>query len=287
MAARLLAPLAALIAVLVSACDVLSAPSGTPHFSHVLVVVLENKEVDQVVGNPEAPVFAGLARRYATLADYHGVAHPSLPNYLALVSGSTQGITNDCTDCHVDAPSLADTLSAAHKTWKTYAEGLPHPGYSGADAGRYAKRHDPFSYFEDVARSPARMRHLVPLAQLGRDLGAGALPDFSLVVPDLCHDMHDCSVATGDRWLGSFLAPLLRSRALARSVIFVVFDEGESTQGGGGHLPAIAVGPAVKPGSVARASLDHYSLLRTIEDAWGLPALGRSKGASPIRGIWR
>jgi hypothetical protein len=280
----LLVPAAAL---LVGVAVAPAATSNPPHFRHVVVVVMENKEADEVVSNASAPTFARLAGRYASLTDYHGVAHPSLPNYLALVSGSTQGITDDCTDCTVDAPSLADTLARAHKTWKTYAEGLPAPGFAGASAGRYAKKHDPFAYFRSVAASSARMRRIVPLAQLRRDLAAGRLPSFSLVVPDLCHDMHDCSVAVGDRWLQTFLAPLLRSRRLAGSVVFVVFDEGTTALGGGGHVPALALGPLVRAGSTTAAPLDHYSLLRTVEDGLGLPRLGRSAQAAPIRGIWK
>ena len=275
---------------------VANAASGTeganiatalPTFDRVVVVVLENKEFDQVVGNADAPTFDRLARRYALLANYRGVAHPSLPNYLALVSGSTQGITSDCTTCRASAANLADTLERAGKSWKTYAEGLPRAGFTGAWAGRYAKKHNPLLYFTDIASSPDRLRRIVPLGTFDRDLAAGRLPDFGLVVPDLCHDMHDCSVATGDAWLAAFLRPLLRSSALANGAVFVVFDEGTSSQGGGGHVPALVLGPRVRPGSQTSTPLDHYGLLRTIETAWGLPLLARSRGARPITGIWR
>jgi acid phosphatase len=277
----------AILVVLVGVPVAWSAPPKTPRFRHVVVIVMENKEAGEVVGNTDAPTFASLSRRYASLRNYYGVAHPSLPNYLALVSGSTQGITDDCTDCAVTAPSLADTLAAAHKTWKTYAEGLPYPGWLGADLGRYAKRHDPFAYFTSVTSIRARRRRIVPLAQLRRDLAQGALPDFALVAPDLCHDMHDCSIATGDAWLGRFLPPLLKSPQLADSVVFVTFDEGATNLGGGGHVTALALGPLVRRGSGTSARLDHYSLLRTVEDGLGLPQLGASATASPIRGIWK
>jgi phospholipase C len=221
------------------------------------------------------------------LTGYTGVAHPSLPNYLALVSGSTQGIASDCTDCVVAARSLADTLAAAGRTWKTYAEGLPYAGFTGASAGRYAKKHVPFLYFRDVLRSPARRRNVVPLARLAADVRHGRLPAYALVVPDLCHDMHDCSVATGDAWLRRHVSPLLRSSALKGGVVFVVFDEGTTDEGGGGTVEALALGSTVRPGAVFAAPTDHYGLLRTIEEAWGLPLLGRSAGATPITGIWR
>jgi phosphatidylinositol-3-phosphatase len=261
--------------------------TALPIFDRVVVVVFENKEFEQVVGNADAPTFGSLARRYALLANYRGVARPSLPNYLAFVSGSTQGITSDCTSCRVSAPNLADTLERAGKTWKTYTEGLPRAGFTGAGADRYAKKHNPLLYFTDVASRPDRLQRIVPLGAFRRDLDSGRLPDFSLVVPDLCHDMHDCSVATGDAWLRAFLQPLLRSPALRHGVVFVVFDEGTSSQGGGGHVPALVLGPLVRPASGTSTPLDHYGLLRTIESAWDLPLLGRSPGASPITGIWR
>lgn len=258
-----------------------------PAFTHVVVVVFENKEVGSIAGNPAAPTFNALARRHATLTSYAGVAHPSLPNYLALVSGSTHGITSDCTDCIVRAPSLADTLERAGKTWKTYAEDLPYPGFTGGSSGRYAKKHDPFLYFRDVAGSPGRRRRVVPFTRLGRDLAGRRLPDFSLVVPNLCNDMHDCSVATGDAWLEAHVVPLLHSRELRGGVVFVVFDEGTSDLGGGGRIEALALGPTVRRGSRFARATNHYGLLRTIEDAWGLPRLGLSRTGTPIGGIWK
>ena len=250
------------------------------------MVVFENKERDGIVGNRAAPTFAALGRRYAKLSAYTAVAHPSLPNYLALVSGSTQGIHSDCTSCIVGGPSLADTLERAGLTWKTYAEGLPEPGFLGASAGLYAKKHDPFLYFRQVADDPVRRALVVPFTQFRRDLRTGRLPRFALVVPNLCNDMHDCPVATGDRWLRREIVPLLGARELAGSVVFVVFDEGSSDVGGGGRVAALALGPAVRPGSGFGLPTSHYGLLRTIEDAWGLPRLGLSAGARPITGIW-
>jgi hypothetical protein len=273
----------ALAAVLV-AIPASAAVVPAPDFDHVFVLVFENKESGSVLGSSSAPTFNAYARRYASLTRYYGVTHPSLPNYLALVSGSTHGITNDCTSCVVDGKSLADTLEAAGRTWKTYAEGLPSPGYLGAGYGSYAKKHDPFAYFRSIAGSPARRADIVPLTQLGRDLRARALPDFALVVPDLCNSMHDCSVRVGDSWLRRTAAPLLR---LPHTVVFVVFDEGSSSIGGGGHTAALALGTAVRPRARFARPSGHYGLLRTIEDAWGLPRLGRSAAAAPITGIWR
>jgi len=258
-----------------------------PDFTHVVLVVFENHEATEIAGSSSAPTFNALARSYASLTNYDAVAHPSLPNYLALVSGSTQGISSDCTDCIVSARSLADTLEAAGKTWKTYAEDLPYRGFTGSSAGRYAKKHDPFLYFRDVVDSRARRTRVVPFTRLARDLARHRLPDFSLVVPNLCDDMHDCSAATGDAWLKARIVPLLHSPELRGGVVFVVFDEGTSDTGGGGRIEALALGPTVERGSRFTKATNHYGLLRTIEDAWGLPRLGHSRTGTPIGGIWR
>jgi len=209
---------AALLVALVVCSVGRATPPEVPAFNHVVVVVMENKARSQVLGNRDAPAFNAFARQGAILSAYRGVTHPSLPNYLALVSGSTHGIRSDCTSCTVAGRNLADTLEARKLSWKAYAEGLPRAGWTGASHGRYAKKHVPFLYFRDVLSKPARLRRIVPLAQLGRDRAAGRLPNFSLVVPDLCHDMHDCSVATGDGWLKRFLPPLLK---LPDTAVFV------------------------------------------------------------------
>lgn len=259
---------------------------GVPHFRHVILIVFENHEVGDVLGDSSAPTFNRLASRYATISGYTAVAHPSLPNYLALVSGSTQGIDSDCTGCLVDGRSLADTLAAAGKTWKTYAEGLPQTGFTGASSGRYAKKHNPFVYFRRDL-TPARLQRVVALTRFLPDVRGRRLPAFSLVVPDLCHDMHDCGVATGDKWLSGFLGPLTRGSVLKNSVVFVVFDEGETDIGGGGRVPALAIGPTVRRHVQSAVPNNHYGLLRTIEAGLGLPFLGQSAAARPILGIWR
>ena len=185
------------------------------------------------------------------LTNYNGVAHPSLPNYLALVSGSTHGITGDCTDCVVPARNLADTLAAAGKTWKTYAEDLPSPGFTGGSSGRYAKKHDPFLYFRDIARSRARRAHVVPFN------GSAATcrpPAAELLArrPEPLQRHARLLVATGDAWLKTNVVPLLHSPELRGGVVFVVFDEGTSDTGGGGHIDALALGPTVARDSSVR-----------------------------------
>jgi hypothetical protein len=177
--------------------------------------------------------------------------------------------------------SLADTLEAKGLTWKAYAEGLPRPGWTGAVSGRYAKKHEPFLYFRRVLTSRARLRRVVPLAQLSRDLAAKRLPDFALVTPDMCHDMHDCPVSTGDAWLGRFLPPLLR---LPGTVVVVTFDEASGPDPG---VPALVLGPLVRPGSAFVPKITHYGLLRTVEDGFRVARLGASASNGPVTGIWR
>jgi phosphatidylinositol-3-phosphatase len=273
--------------LLVLVCSVpasAAAPKPAPAFDHVVVFVFENKEREHVIGSRSAPTFNRYAKQYANLTAYYAVTHPSLPNYIALVSGSTGGITTNCTGCSIDTPSLADSLEKAGLTWRTYAEGLPHSGFTGPVFRRYAKKHNPFLYFGSIADDRQRRNRVVPLARLAADVGAGALPDFSLVVPDMCSSMHDCSVAVGDRWLRRVVQPLLK---LPRTAIFVLFDEGSTSIRGGGHTPALVVGSAVRSRARYGQVSGHYEVLRTIEDAWGLPRLGASARARPITGIWR
>ena len=259
-----------------------SAPA-VPAFDHVVVVVFENKERGSILGSKSAPTFTAYAKRYANLTQYYAATHPSLPNYLALISGATR-VNVNCTDCQFDATTLADTIEASGRSWKVYAEGLPSVGFLGAASGRYVKRHNPFMYFRSVVTSPGRLARVVPLPQLRTDLGAARLPHFAFVVPDLCNSMHDCPVRVGDAWLRRTVPPLLK---LPRTVVFVVFDEGSTSVRGGGHIAALALGTAVRRGVRFRAVAGHYGLLRTVEDAWRLPRLGNSAQAKPIVGIWR
>jgi hypothetical protein len=281
---RIAAALLAAFAAAVAGGARAQSTAPVPAFRHIVVVVFENKERSEVLASGEAPTFDTMAKRYATLSRYYGVSHPSLPNYLALVSGSTHGITDDCTTCSVSGRSLADSLQRAKKSWKVYAEDLPSPGYTGAFSKGYAKKHDPFMYFSDVRKSPGRRARIVPFSDLSQDVRAGVLPDFSFVVPNLCHSMHDCDIETGDAWLKRLLPQLL---GLPQTVVFVVFDEGASNLHGGGHTAALALGTGVRPHSRFTGVTGHYGLLRTIEAAWKLPLLGHSARSRPITGIWR
>jgi hypothetical protein len=246
--------------------------------SHVVVVVMENKEYDEVIGSPEAPYVAALARRYASPDAMYAIRHPSLPNYIALTGGDTFGIDSNCTSCNVSAPSLADQLERAGRTWKAYMEGMPRRCFKGPEQGGYAKKHDPFMYYDDVARNPRRCRRVVGFDQLAADLRSGALPTYAFVSPDLCHDTHDCDVATGDRFLAGLVPRLLRELG-PRGFLVLTWDEGSSDAGCctdalGGRIATIVAGPGARRRAHSARPVDHYGVLGTVERALGLPPLG-------------
>ena len=246
--------------------------------SHIFVVVMENKKESQVVGSGNAPYFNKLTKRSALLRNMYGISHPSLPNYLAMVSGSTHGIHDDCTSCHVSGRTVVDQLQESGRTWKGYMEDMPRPCFTGASRKAYAKKHDPFLYFDGIRNDPSRCRRVVPYTRLSKDLFARKVPDFSFIAPNLCDDTHDCPVRTGDRFL-AHLVPALLKEVGPHGFVAITWDEGadESCCGGlakGGRVPALIAGPDVRRGSRPTGAYSHYSLLRTIEDAYGLLPLG-------------
>jgi phosphatidylinositol-3-phosphatase len=245
--------------------------------AHIAVIVMENHEYGDIIGSSTAPYITGLAARYGLARGMYAIGHPSLPNYLALTGGSTFAITSDCTDCTVHATSIVDQLERRHISWKAYMEDLPHPCFAGAGAGDYAKKHDPFAYYTSVADDPARCRRIVPLTELAGDEQAHVLPRLIWITPNLCHDMHDCDTATGDRFLSRLLPPLLRSLGHG-GLLILTWDEGSSDDGccrlaGGGHIATILAGPGARRGARMSTPTDHYSVLQTIEDLLGLPRL--------------
>ncbi len=244
---------------------------------HIAVLLMENEEFGDIIGSSSTPYINSLARRYALATQMYAITHPSLPNYLALTGGSTFGIDSDCTNCSVIATSIVDQLQSSHLTWKAYIEDLPQPCFTGAGAGEYAKKHDPFIYYTRVSRSPPRCSRVVPLTALARDERRHALPDFLWITPNLCHDMHDCDPATGDRFLATLVPPLLDALG-ARGLLILTWDEGSTDDGccrlaSGGHIVTILAGGQARPGARLTTPTDHYSVLQAIEDLLGLPRL--------------
>lgn len=265
----------------------LPRPAALPRSasSKVVEIVMENKEAGDVLGSSSSPFVKRLARTGGVAVASFAIRHPSLPNYLALTSGSTHGIVSDCTGCHIAGPSLATQLDQAQISWKGYMEDLPSPCFEGAGAKGYAKKHNPFAYYDAVARSPRLCRRTVSFGALAADLRRGSLPTFSFVVPNLCDDTHDCGVETGDKALADLVPQLVRELG-PHGFLVLTWDEGTSSRGccgtarGGGRIATIVAGPDVRRGARDATPVDHYGVLRTIEDALGVPRLGGARDAA-------
>jgi hypothetical protein len=263
-----------------------SAKLPVSRASHVVTVVMENAEYDEVIGSPRAPYVNALARRYGLAKQSFAITHPSLPNYLALTSGSTNGVSSDCTDCHTAAVNIVDQLEAAHVSWGAYLEDSPAPCFRGASARGYAKKHNPFIYYDDIARSPSRCRKLVGFGRLTADLRAGRLPTYTWITPNMCDDGHDCGVGAADRFLARTVPALLRELG-PHGFLVLTWDEGSSDRGccrvaHGGHIATVVAGPDIRRGSRVQRPVDHYGVLATIEQALGLPLLAGA--ADPAAG---
>jgi hypothetical protein len=239
-----------------------------------------NKNLSAVLDSSSAPHLRSLAESCGTALRYvdHGI-HPSLPNYLAATSGGTQGVADD------DAPSAhplqADNIfrqvRALGKTAKSYEEAMP-ANCTLHSTSRYAVKHNPAAYYVGGDDRAACQRDDVPFDQFLPDLNSG-LPSFSLVTPDICNDMHDCSVATGDKWLNGVVGSITTSAVYreGRTAVFIVFDESE----GGGTAPFLAIAPPIVPGTRVETELDHYSLLAFTEDALGVQTRLGSAATAP------
>ena len=268
--------------------------SGTlPNFSHVFLIVMENEESTGIMGNNAAAYINALATGHGLATQYFAVSHPSLPNYLALTAGSTFGIASDCTGCYVNATNIADQVESSGRSWKGYLESMPSSCYVG-DAYPYMQKHNPFIYYNDVRTNPARCaEHVVPFTQLSTDLVNGTVPNLAWITPNMCNDMHDCSIATGDAWLANVVPGILASSAFQNGgVLFITWDEGESSAGccgnaAGGQVATLVIDPNGVAGLRSTIAETHYSLLRTIEDAWGLSALGQAASAVAMREYFR
>ncbi|WP_338051789.1 alkaline phosphatase family protein [Pseudonocardia acidicola] len=250
---------------------------AVPTPDHVVIVVLENKDVDQIIGGSDAPYLTGLAGDGANFTDAHAETHPSQPNYLALFSGDTHGVHDDnCVDS-LSGPNLGSALLGAGKTFTGYSEDLPGVGYIGCQDGGYARKHNPWVNFDNL---PAEVNR--PLSDLPSDYSA--LPTVAFVIPNLCHDMHDCDVAAGDDWMKQNLDGYVRWAQTHNSLLVVTFDESESTKGDN-QIATVFAGPMVKAGEYSEG-IDHYRILRTIEDMYGLDHAGKSAQADPITDVW-
>jgi phosphatidylinositol-3-phosphatase len=256
-----------------------SAAAGLPQFQHVVIVMFENHGYSQVIGSASAPYINQLAATGASFTRASAETHPSQPNYLALFSGSTQGVTSDACPNTFAAPNLAQGLIAAGKTFGGYVDALPAAGATVCTSGNYARKHVPWVNFSNVPASVTRSFTSFP--QAGGNFAG--LPDVSFVIPDLCNDMHNCPVATGDAWLSAHMGAYATWARSNDSLLIVTFDENEGTTGNG--IPMVFTGAHVATGNYGDV-INHYSLLRMLEDEYGLPHDGAAATAAPITGVW-
>jgi phosphatidylinositol-3-phosphatase len=261
-------------------------PAPSVRFGHVFIVVEENANFGDVIANPALPYLNGLANQYGLAANYFATAHPSIPNYFELTTGQILTLIDASTPRNfpVDANNIVRDLLAAGKSWKSYAEDLPSVGYTGDDTGRYAVRHNPLAYFTDVQNDAKQVQSLVPFSQFATDRNAAKLPDFSFIVPNLCNDAHDCSLATADSWLKTNIDPLIQSPQFQKDgLLIIVFDEADTLDltSGGGQVAAIIVSPLAKRGYKSIAFYQHQSVLRLTLEGLGVTKLPGDAATAP------
>ena len=272
----ILSLLAGALAIRLASPEPEAAPP-LPRPDHTVVVIMENHAYSDIIGNPTAPYIASLRNSGANFTDSHAVTHPSQPNYLALFAGDTENVTDNSCPHTFHSANLASGLLESGQTFLGYSESMPAFGYTGCDAGNYARRHNPWVNYANVPATANLTFNSFPADY-------AVLPNVAYVVPDLCHDMHDCSVATGDAWLASRLDSYVQWASSHNSLFILTFDEDNGTATN--QIATIFVGPMVQPGDYP-TRIDHYSLLRTLEDMYGVPPTGKAASAEPITAIWK
>ncbi len=265
----LLTPIASAAATpAISALQPCGVTTTTPSYTHVVWILLEN-EGYSVVGSPSAPYLNALANRCGLATNYLAISHPSLPNYIALTSGSTHGITDDGEPgVHpLGGPSIFSQLQG---DWRGLDQSMPS-NCDKVTSGSYAARHNPAVYYTSL---PSCARDDVPL-HLPLDLSA----KFTFITPSICDDMHSCPVSIGDRWLSQIVPSITASPEYQSGslVLFITFDENDT--GATNRVPTYVVAPSVPRGVRVASALSHYSLLRTTESLLGLTYLGAAAHA--------
>lgn len=267
-----------LFVAVVIACQMTVAQTTIPSPIHVVVVMEENHSYSEIMGSSQAPYINTLASVGAVFTHSYGVSHPSEPNYLALFSGSTHGVTTDNCPLTFSSGSLESQLLAARKTFKGYSEELPSVGSMVCSYHEYARKHVPWTDF-----STGKSTDNLPFSYFPSSNFA-SLPTVSFVIPDLMDDMHDGSIQQGDAWLQQHLMNYVTWARNNNSLLIVTFDEDDSTTSN--HILTLFVGPMVKPGKYTQ-TINHYNVLRTIEQMYKLPYLGKAATATPITNVWK
>jgi phospholipase C len=261
-----------------------------PQFDHIIVIVFENKEFTTVIGNPQMPAYNRWAKDFTLLSGHFAVVHPSLPNYFALTGGDTFGVDTNYPKKLIDAVTLPDLLEASGRNWKTYQDSMERACQT-EDTLLYVKKHNPFIYYRSIVENKTRcIEHIVPLAELEKDLQEGNLPNYVFITPNLCNSAHDaytdpqnCGLEVADRWLGHWLNILwVNPQVAGNGLIIVTWDEGQGDHGccgmqtGGGRVPTILISSKAKKGFTDDTPYTHYSILKTIAAAWDLPLPGKA-----------
>jgi phosphatidylinositol-3-phosphatase len=263
-----------LLAMLLIAQPALSGEQQRP--DHIVIVIEENKSFSQIIGNREAPYINQLAKRGALFTRSYGVTHPSQPNYLALFSGSTRGVTSDACPLDLSGDNLAGQLQAKGLSFTTYAESMQQAGYDGCIYGAYWRKHNPAANWQELAGSNQ------PFSAFPSDYTQ--LPTVAFVVPDQLNDMHDGSIERGDAWLKNNIERYAQWAMKHNSLLIVTWDEDNGSSNN--HIATIFVGARFDPGQYEQR-INHYNLLRMIEDMYGLPYLGESAAANVAMEIWK
>ncbi|WP_041832601.1 alkaline phosphatase family protein [Actinoplanes sp. N902-109] len=271
------ATLALVTAGLTAAAPTAQAATGVPRFDHIVLVMFENKASSQITA-AGAPYFQSLAAQGTSFTQSYAITHPSQPNYIALFSGATQGVTNDDCPRTFSADNLGAQLIGAGLTFRGYSEAMPSNGYTGCSSGTYRRKHNSWVDFSSV---PAADN--LTYANFPASSDYAALPTVAFVTPDMCNDMHDCSISTGNSWLKTNLDAYAQWARTHNSLLIVTFDEDNSLSLN--HIFTAFVGAHVKTGT-STTKITHYTVLRTIETAYGLTALGGAAGATPITDVW-
>ena len=246
-----------------------------PRPDHIVIVIEENRSFSQIISNREAPYINKLAKRGALFTQSYGVTHPSQPNYLALFAGSTLGVTSNFCPLALSVDNLASLLQAKGLSFISYAESMPQAGYDGRYYNAYMRKHNPVANWKELAALNQ------PFSAFPADYAQ--LPTVAFVVPDQLNDMHDGSIGRGDAWLKENIERYAQWAMKHNSLLIVTWDEDDGSSGN--RIATIFAGAMVKPGQY-KQRIDHYNLLRTIEEIYGLPYLGESASARAIESVW-
>jgi phosphatidylinositol-3-phosphatase len=244
---------------------------GIRPYDHIFMVLLENVGYEAIIGNiTDAPYINNTLLPQGTLYTMSfGITHPSLPNYLALFSGSTQGVTNDsCSNGLFGAPNLYTRMDGAGLTIRGLMEDLPYDGYDGCSYDHYVRRHNPFPWFTGIPGSAWVVYNGLP----------AVVPNFAFIVPNNIHNMHDgvapAKIKRGDRWLSRNLPQFIDYANAHNGLVILTMDEGHVAN----HIPTLLIGPRIAHGTINNVQVNHYNVLKTVTDNFGLRAIGNCVG---------